>query len=297
MISRDDLSFRLPQLAARWRAGALDDAAYAAAYFLVWQIAAHGRRFASRNSKSAVRPDAAAWLAELDASSGEPLRAALMDWFARYHFLGIIPNVPAALLGWLRDGWPLDLMVAIPSPAVVLRMQAGGRRPVTLVEDYQRANLPVLTKADCFAFLVHDLEHAYKFCHDPAMHQAQVRFFGLLAEAAEAGLFRAYCADGVFADQFDYVCSDMNTHPVHSLRYLVAVLIECLLRREGKGMREALSPDGEAEVAGLIETLGSRWGFPGSARAALLSLFRGQFSAADGERIERAILAMEGVAR
>jgi hypothetical protein len=286
---REDLAVRLPRLAARWQDGELDDAAYAAAYFLVWQMAVHGRRFASRSSKSDGRPDAAAWHRELDASSGEALRAALIGWFERYRFLGVIPNVPAAFLGWLREQWSLSLALCIPSPEEVLRMQAAGCRPVTVVAEYPRALRPVLSKADGFAFLVHDLEHAYKFFHDPRLHAGQRRFFRLLRGAVEAGLFQPYRADAVFSGQFDYLISDMNTHPVHSLRYLVAVLIECLLRREGKGMRELLSPGGEAELTGLIRNLGAGWEFPEPAVAALLRLLDGGFGPADAERIERAI--------
>lgn len=287
-----NLAVRLPRLAARWRSGELNDVSYAAGYFLVWQIAVHGRRFASRNSRSAARPDAAGWLAELDESGGDALRASLIEWFERYHFLGIIGNVPAAFLGWLKQGWPLELSLRIPSPAEVLRLQAKGSRPVTVMADYPRALQPVLAKADGFAFLVHDLEHAYKFFHDPQLHAGQRHFFRRLLGAVETGRFEPYRVDPVFAGQFDYLISDMNTHPVHSCRYLIAVLIECRLRREGKEMREALSPEGEAELAGLIESLALDWEFPVSARAALLRLLRGGFGAADAEQIERAVLAV-----
>jgi hypothetical protein len=288
--SDEILSIRLPRLAERRRGGALDDAAYAAAYFLVWQIAVHGRRFASRKFKSDARPDPAAWLSELDGSEGEALRASLVRWFERYHFLGVIPNVPAAFLGWLRGQWPLSLTARIPSPEEVLRMQVAGTRPVTVVADYPRALRPVLAKADGFAFLVHDLEHAYKFFHDPRLHRGQRTFFRLLLGTVEAGLFEPYRADPEFARQFDYLISDMNTHPVHSLRYLSAVLIECALRREGRGPKEMLSPRGEAEMAGLLRELGSRWGFPDAALAALLRLLDGGFGEADGAAIEQALL-------
>jgi hypothetical protein len=284
------LAVRLPRLAARWRDGELDDAAYAAAYFLAWQIARHGRRFASRNSRGDARPEASAWLEELDHSGGEVLRSFLIQGFERYHFLGVIPNVPAAFLGWLKEGWPLALSLRIPSPSEVLRLQADGRRPVTVVAEHSRALRPVLAKADGFAFLVHDLEHAYKFFHDPRLHAGQRRFFRKLLDAVEAGRFEPYRTDPVLAGQFDYLISDMNTHPVHGFRYLVAVLIEGVLRREGKGMREALSPEGEAELAGLIDSLAADWGFPPPARAALSRLLRGGFGAAEAEWIERAVL-------
>jgi hypothetical protein len=43
-----ELLTRLPALAVRWRTSKLDDAVFAAQYFLVWQIATHDKLFASR---------------------------------------------------------------------------------------------------------------------------------------------------------------------------------------------------------------------------------------------------------
>jgi hypothetical protein len=285
------LSDRLGRLAARRERGDLDDALYAAGYFLVWQTALHGRRFASRKSKAARRPDFGAWLAELDAGSGDALGTRFIAWFGDYHFLAVIPAVPEALVAWLRKEWPLRLMLRVPSPLEVLRMQAAGLRPVTVLADYSRACRPILGKANGFAFMIHDLEHGYKFFHDPGLHAAQRRFFGLLLHAVEEGRFEPYRSDPVFAAQLDYLLSDMNTHPVHGLRYLSAVLIECLLRRENKGPKAALSTGGEAELAAWLDSLGSSWDLSHAARAALTRL-----SGKGLAEVDAALLA-EAVAR
>jgi hypothetical protein len=285
------LTDRLSTLAARHRAGELGDAVYAAGYFLAWQIALHGPRFASRQSKSDPRPDPGRMLALLDSASDGALRAALIEGLGRLQFLGVIPGVPTAFAAWLRGEWPLTLTLRIPSPAEVLAMQAVGTRPATVIADPARAARPVLGKANGQAFLVHDLEHAYQFFHDPRLHLGQRRFFRLLHSAVEAGVFAPYRRDPVFADRFDYLMSDMNTHVLHSLRYLCAVLIECLLRREGKGMREALSSGAEAELEELLRGLGARWRLPAEAVAALERLGRGGFGEADAGLIEAAVLA------
>jgi hypothetical protein len=280
----------LPALAARHRAGELAPATYAAGYFLLWQIARHGERFASRTSKHDPRPEAAGWAEAFGQDSDAALRARLVETFGRYHFLGVIPNVPAALRAWLREEWPLTLTERIPSPAEVLALQAAGTRPVTVVAGYPRCLGPVLGKADGFAFLVHDLEHAHRFFHDPRLHAGQRRLFERLAVAVGRGLFEPYRGDPAFAAKFDYLISDMNTHVVHSLRYLAAILVECLLRREGRVPRDPLSPAGEEELAGLLRGLASLWGFPEPAGAALLRL-AGGFTAADAGVLESTILA------
>lgn len=239
----------------------MSDAAYAAWYFLIWQVATHGGRFASRRSKSDARADAEAWFSELEALSANDLDSALAHYCERYHFTGIIANVPGALCAWLRGQWRLTLCEYIPSPLAVLAMQARGTRPVTVFSDPERLHRPVLTKINAFAFMVHDLEHAHKFFHDPDLHGGQLRFFREIESAEVGGMFGCYRHDPIFAEKFDYLISDMNTHVMHSLQYLRAILIEHHLRRESKPMQETLSREGDAAVDDLMAWLVSRLGF------------------------------------
>lgn len=246
---------RLPGLAQRWRDGAIDDACYAAMYFLYGQIATHGRRYASRRRKADPRPDAVHCVARLEHAAGAALRTALLDELARRHFLGVIPAVPAALCAWLRGRWALHVCEHVPSAVEVLRLQARGRRPVTLLADYPRLLQPVLKQPDAWTFMVHDLEHAYKFFADERLHAAQRAFFAALERALAQRRFEHPLRDAVFADKFDYLISDMNTHPQHGLHYLRAILIEYHLRRERRPPRAALSPAAQAELTAALAGL------------------------------------------
>ena len=245
---------------ARWRAGDINDASYAALYFLHWQAASHGKRFASRRDRRDPRPDPAAWFEESSALDGVATRDYLLRYVGRYQFLGVISNVPAALSAWLKGEWPLTLCEHIPSPFEVLGMQVEGTRPVTLLSAWPRLLAPVLGKPNAFAFMIHDLEHAFKFFHDPDMHQAQRALFRLLSEALAAGRFDAYLPDPVFAAKFDYLSSDMNTHTLHAAQFLRAILVEFHLRREGLSsptkLSEAAREDVSSVMAGL---LGADW--------------------------------------
>ncbi len=169
----------------------MTDAAYAGSYFLLWQIDRHGERFASRRNKGDPRPDAKEWLAELGESSGETLCQRLRYWSQRYQFLAIIPNVPAALYHWIGGAWPLQLLERIPSPLQVLDMQVAGVRPITVLSEFPRCLEPVLSKPDAFAFMVHDLEHAYKFLHDANLRDGQVAFFRAIRHCVQDGCFDA----------------------------------------------------------------------------------------------------------
>lgn len=273
------LAIWLPRLHQRWRSGTLTAAAYAAAYFVVWRIARHGSCFAARRSKRDPRPDAGTWLAHLE-SPGVQVHEQLCVWLETAQFRGVAGAVVEALSAWLRGAYDLQLRLEIPDPLEVLRLQAQGSRPVTLIPDPDRALRPVLSKADGDAFLIHDLEHAFRFFHDPRLHAGQRRWFGYLLRAVEAGLFESLRADPVFAGQFDYLISDMNTHPLHGLRYLTAVLIEAQLRREGRAVTAPLSAAGEARLQALLEMLADCWQFPAAAREAFLTLLRPGFAVA-----------------
>lgn len=246
---------RLPGNAKCRRAGELDDAVFAALYFLYWQIATHGEQFASRKRKDDPRPDMATWLAAMETQEGETLRAQLLDWVGRYQFRGVIANVPAALGQWLRGAWPIVLREDIPGPREVLHMQARGVRPVTVLTAWPRLLKPVLNKSDAFAFFLHDLEHAYKFFHSAELHAAQSAFFSVLEGAIDRGVFAPYFDDAGFVAKFHYLMSDMNTHPEHSRQYLRAILVEFYLRRERRAPAQALSLPAERAIADLMRTV------------------------------------------
>lgn len=255
-----DVRAWLPTLAERWRDGAWSDAEFGAIYFLLSQRAQHGPRFASRTDRRAPRLEGDRWLHEL-VDDPRPT-STLLELVARYQFLHVTSSVNHALLRWLRGEWSIALDERIPSPYEVLAQQASGVRPATVVCDYPRLLEPVLGKRDGLHFLVHDLEHAYKFFHDPESHGLQRRLFVALRALVEAGGFAPYLEDATFRDQFEYLISDMNTHPAHGLHYLRATLIEHILRVARRGAGDPLPEDDRVALdvllAGLCETCGLR---------------------------------------
>ena len=273
-------------LSTQWRSGKLRGATFAALYFLHWQIYAHGRRFAARRFRSDARPDPSQWLNELRQVDGAARDQLLIRYFERYQFLAVIPNVNIALAHWLQDRWPLVLCEHVPLPAEVLDFQVRGLRPVTLICDVARARLPVLRKPDGFVFMTHDLEHAYKFFHASRLHDLQRNFFIALQAAQQRNVFAPYARDLEFSARFDYLISDMNTHQVHSLQYLRAILVEYHLRAEPGGMHRTLSLAAQSDVAGTLRKL--ELGMP--AQAVLERLSNGALCAQDARIIEQVLL-------
>lgn len=244
----------LSRRAARWSSERAEAAVCAARYFLYWQIAKHGAAFAARKRKSEARADPGACLEAL-AGEGDLLRSWLVEYLERYQFRDVRSSVCVALSQWLRGRWPLLWRTEIPRPREVLRAQARGVRPVTAILAYPRLLMPVLGKPDAYAFFLHDLEHAYKFFHSPALYAGQCAFFAALEAAFDRGVFAPYFTDPVFVEKFHYLMSDMNTHPVHSEQYLRAILIECALRREREPPTAPLSAASERAIDGVMAQL------------------------------------------
>ena len=247
----------IARVAASWRRGEISSAVFAALYFLRWQVARHGGRFAARVRKSDPPPDSNAWLDSMEAADTRTLPARLQDFLENHRFYGVSAAVPTALGHWLRGGWRLELCEGIPSPLAVLHAQARGTRWVTAITAYPRLLEPVLNKSDAFAFFLHDLEHAFKFFQSPALHAGQRAFFAALEAAVERGAFAAFCEDSEFAQKLDYLMSDMNTHPQHSRQYLRAILIESCLRREGMPPGAPLAPSARRAIDGIMRTVDS----------------------------------------
>lgn len=287
--ARTEILARIRWLLVRRRAGLLGDAQFAALYFLHWQIARHGSRFASRRYKSDPRPDAVEWLARIDASTAQSLNELLIAYLDRYQFHSVTYEVGAALCAWLRGEWKLVLIARVPKPSEVLKMQIAGSRPVSAICDVRRMFDPILEKRDAFVFLQHDLEHAFHFFSDPQLHRLQRRLFILFAAVIADGQFRSVSRDRVFRERFNYLISDMNTHPLHSLHYLRAVLVEHHLRAELGDVRGPLSIRAREQIVRVFRALATRGRFDAAAEAALLRLAGGDTSDADATVIERAL--------
>ena len=245
----------IAELATRRQLGDIGDAQFAGLYFLHWQIALYGRAFASRCSKRGERPDAASWLVAVKSVTGAALSNRLLEFLDGFQFRGARPAVPAALREWLTGRWALDLRDDVPSPLEILRAQARGRRMVTAITQFPRMLEPVLGKSNAFAFFLHDLEHAHRYFDPPALFRSQLALFQALEAAIDGGKFEPYTADPLFAPKFQYLISDMNTHPQHAYQYLRAILIEHHLRRSGQTPAASLDPSTRHAIEGIMRAV------------------------------------------
>lgn len=156
----------------------------------------------------------------------------VVDLFREFYFRGVALDSHEGLVGWLEQRYPLRLLFHIPTPDEMLAYQCEGRRYVTVLladEDQLRAHG---RHADACDFLLHDLEHAHKFFADPLVHLGQVRFFRRLRDSLDT--FMLWRDDLSFAKDLNYLKSDMNSHPVHLIKFLKAVVLAAEIRRTGQ---------------------------------------------------------------
>jgi hypothetical protein len=126
-----------------------------------------------------------------------------------------------SLILWHLNQYPLVLEHQIPSPKELLELQAKGKRVVTLFldpEDWQK----MWGKFSAWEFTVHDLVHADHFFQDKLMHQQQTRFYQFILQNWEHPLIQSLHS----SPGFEYLISDMNSHPQHLLQTLSALVIE-----------------------------------------------------------------------
>jgi hypothetical protein len=164
-------------------------------------------------------------------------RAPAIRFFAEQRLHKIPVAVARALVAW-SNGFPVDLMTTIPSPARVLALQAEGRRCVSLLPD----GVPTAPHADPLAFATHDLCHLDKFV-DPRHHLGQVGFFWALHRALTQPSWAQFEArfDSTFREDWEHVAADMNGSAVFLFAALKMKLKMAVRRRCGREDRKAFS--------------------------------------------------------
>lgn len=155
---------------------------------------------------------------------GAPEGWPAVETVARRRLWRVPRHVAVGLCAWARGARDVELLCSVPTPRHVLRLQATGRRCVSI--------LPAGTKEDGLAFALHDLCHLEKFAA-PEHHDEQVGFFGRLAEAMDAAGWRVFDRryDEAWRKDVEHVAADMNGSAI----FLFAALkmkLKMAVRRE-----------------------------------------------------------------
>jgi len=244
------------------------------AAFFAQQYTHYQNHSCSRLKKEFEKPKFDTDCEKLLNTSLNELPKLFIHWLETRQFRKTIPNAHTSLLKLIKGEWSAAITSHIPTPLEVLRLQTEGLRVVTVLTKKDRVLLPVLTKKHALEFMLHDLEHLYKFEFDPELKKQQIFLAKYILQSHELGFFDEFLKDPHFRDKFDYLASDMNTHPMHSLQYMKAFFLEYLLRLEGHVRGGFLSPEGETRYDQLMKELARQWGWKEEAIEALTQLNR-----------------------
>ncbi len=131
----------------------------------------------------------------------------------------------------------VNILDYIPTPRELLKMQSEGMRCVTLLRSKNWYAHTFDHRRNLRDFVIHDLEHIWQMFAHPTMTKQQIQFSKKLHEMTENGQFDFLINDPQHVAEFNYIISDMNTHPAH----MYATLKSLILRQKIQS-QEILTP-------------------------------------------------------
>lgn len=162
----------------------------------------------------------------------------LFDLVNSFNLHSVPYSARFTLVNWyLKNKFDLVLFINhIPSSKDVLCMQAQSKRCVSLIAN--KIDSLIMNERDPLSFLLHDLVHAYKMFSNDYLLKGQVGFSKAMLRIYQTedrlvqDFLESLCSeDQTFSNDFDYLISDMNSHPKHLFFYFKAILINAFKRK------------------------------------------------------------------
>lgn len=270
-----------------WKSGELTDTEMAAIYILVFLIlrrphdflgGAHNQNLPQFNSSklhsgekiiSLVQSELPQSFASIRSLRRLATTEPFLDTLCRLSWRSIPLAVARALMAWQAGTYPLQLLTHIPSPEEVLKMQADGKRCVSMLIKKDEISNFVENNRDVLGFIVHDLLHADHFFSDSVNAARQVHFSKKLIEVYQMPQIQQMLkTDEEFKREFHYLMSDMNSVPFHLIKTFKAILLGHFKRQLQIDLRNPLKESLEPEFNSLLELALEPWKLPSSALAA-----------------------------
>ncbi len=120
--------------------------------------------------------------------------------------------------------YPVIISETIPTPQQLLKIQISGKRIITINEDCENWPTNYYSDRDFLGFVMHDLIHADHFFSDPEHRDGQLGFFRFIEKILSDDELNKLLFRNSFRTGFEYIISDMNSHPVHLFQTLHALL-------------------------------------------------------------------------
>jgi hypothetical protein len=127
---------------------------------------------------------------------------------------------------WYQKKFDLVVVDFIPEPIAVLRMQTQGTRCISLLRKKEEVLKTYDHNRNVQQFLIHDLEHAWQMFSNPELTKKQINLSKKLLTLHESGAMDFLKENNTTKKTLDYVFSDMNTHPEHTLLSIRSLILD-----------------------------------------------------------------------
>ncbi len=140
------------------------------------------------------------------------------------HIKAIPDSCVRSLVQMTNLTYPLEVIEHVPTPVELLTYQLQGRRVISFNEDYLSWPTALYHGRDFLSFMIHDLIHADHFFLSAKNRCGQLGFYRCLEMIFEDVYLYKLLLDKEFKSAFEYIISDMNSHPLHLFKTLQARL-------------------------------------------------------------------------
>lgn len=189
-----------------------------------------------------------------------------------------------SLIHMTSQRYPLWVTNEVPTPKELLKLQTEGRRVLSFNENYETWPTALYSGRDFLGFLLHDLIHADHFFHDPLHRDGQLGFYRFAETLLENQDLQKLLQSDRFREGFEYIISDMNSHPVHLFQTLHANVFSEIqddgtstrIWQEWSSLQEHDLNSDEIHSINLINT--DEFNVPHAKQIEILCIRLGQFS-------------------
>ncbi|MFN3604080.1 MAG: hypothetical protein ACK4UJ_05155 [Leptonema sp. (in: bacteria)] len=163
-------------------------------------------------------------------------------------FFRIPDSIRITLLNWFLEKWKIQLLEYNPDSYEMLVFLSKGYRIVTIDWECALNGEFVFGVRDAFEHFLHDLDHCYNFYKEDHLCFEQKKFFQtLLNFYPDVDFFIQ--KDLQFQKQWEYLISDMNSHPEHLKQYTKAIFYDFFNRYKNHNLTVSV------RLKKLLETL------------------------------------------
>lgn len=181
----------------------------------------------------------------------------LYDFFNSSYFKNTKSYTNKALCLWYQNKFELIPMNYVPTPIEVLKLQTQRRRCISLLFQEEELTHTFEHDRNVLQFMLHDLEHAWQMFSQPPLTTLQVQLSERLLALFEEGVVDFLQEHPETKKNLEYIFSDMNTHPEHTVCSLKALILS-YFKLTSFSPEKCLSPQKEHEFHVVWQSIQSK---------------------------------------